>query len=459
MPKYDFDLFVIGGGSGGVRAGRMAAGRGVRVGIAEEYRYGGTCVIRGCVPKKLFVYASHFSEEFEDAAGFGWHVGARRFDWPTLIANKDKEIARLSALYERGLSNAGAEIIHSRAELRDPHTVHLLAENRTVTADKILIATGGWPSLPEIPGIAHAISSNEAFHLAQLPRRVMVVGGGYIAVEFAGIFHGLGVETKLLYRGAELLRGFDMDIRTMLRREMAKKGLDVRVNANPAKIEKREGVLFVTLEDGAVIETDCVMCATGRIPNIAGLGLEAAGVSVNARGAIAVDAWSHTNVENIWALGDVTDRVNLTPVAIHEAMCFVSTVFGGRPLPVDHELIPTAVFSQPGIGTCGLTEEAARQRYKNIDIYKADFRPMKHTLSGRDERMLMKLIVDAGSGKVVGCHILGADAGEIIQSLGVAIKMGATKADFDATMAVHPTAAEEFVTMREKWTPPAQVAE
>jgi len=455
MPEYDFDLFVIGGGSGGVRAGRMAAGHGVRVGIAEEFRYGGTCVIRGCVPKKLLVYASHFSEEFEDAAGFGWHLGERRFDWPTLIANKDREIARLSAMYERGLNTAGATIIHSRAELRDAHTLHLSTENRTVTADKILIATGGWPSLPKIPGIEHAITSNEAFHLAQLPRRVMVVGGGYIAVEFAGIFNGLGVETKLVYRGAEILRGFDMDIRTMLRREMAKKGLEVRVNANPAKIEKRGDALLVTLEDGAVIETGCVMYATGRKPNIAGLGLDAAGVAVNAQGAIAVDEYSHTNVENIWALGDVTDRVNLTPVAIHEAMCFVSTVFGGKALPVDHELIPTAVFSQPGIGTCGLTEEAARQRHKNIDIYKADFRPMKHTLSGRDERMLMKLIVDADSDRVLGCHILGADAGEIIQSLGVAIKMGATKADFDATMAVHPTAAEEFVTMREKWTPPA----
>ena len=451
MANYDFDLFVIGGGSGGVRAGRMAAGRGLKVGIAEEFRYGGTCVIRGCVPKKLFVYASHFSEDFEDAAGFGWQVGARRFDWPTLIANKDKEIARLSALYERGLNNAGAQIIHSRAELRDAHTIHLSTENRTVSADKILIATGGWPSVPEVPGIEHAITSNEAFHLPQLPRRALVVGGGYIAVEFAGIFHGLGVETKLLYRGAEILRGFDMDIRTMLHREMAKKGLEVRLSANPARIEKYGDSLIVTLEDGATIETDCIMYATGRKPNIAGLGLDAAGVAVNAKGAIAVDEYSHTNVENIWALGDVTDRVNLTPVAIHEAMCFVSTVFGGKPLPVDHELIPTAVFSQPSIGVCGLTEEAARQRFKHIDIYKAEFRPMKHTLSGREERMLMKLIVDADNDKVLGCHILGADAGEIIQCLGVAIKMGATKADFDATMAVHPTAAEEFVTMREKW--------
>lgn len=452
MAKYDYDLFVIGGGSGGVRAARMAAGQGVKVGIAEEYRYGGTCVIRGCVPKKLFVYASHFSEEFEDAAGFGWTVGERQFDWPALIANKDREIARLSALYERGLQNAGAEIIRARATLRDAHTIHLSTDNKTVTADRILIAAGGWPALPSIPGIEHAITSNEAFHLPQLPRRILVVGGGYIAVEFAGIFHGLGVETTLVYRGAEILRGFDMDIRSGLRQEMMRKGIDVRVNANPAKIEKRGDALIVPFQDGAVIETDSVMYATGRKPNIRGLGLEAAGVAVNARGAIAVDEYSHTNIENIWALGDVTDRVNLTPAAIHEAMCFVSTVFGGRPLPVDHELIPTAVFSQPSIGVCGLTEEDARSRYSRIDLYKAQFRPMKHTLSGREERMLMKLIVDADSDRVLGCHILGPDAGEMIQCLGVAIKMGATKADFDATMAVHPTAAEEFVTMREKWS-------
>ena len=452
MAKYDYDLFVIGGGSGGVRAARMAAGHGVKVAVAEEFRYGGTCVIRGCVPKKLFVYASHFSEDFEDAAGFGWRVGERKFDWPALIANKDREIARLSALYERGLQNAGAEILHSRATLRDAHTIHLSTEDRLVTAEKVLIATGGWPSLPRIPGIEHAITSNEAFHLPQLPRRVLVVGGGYIAVEFAGVFHGLGVETTLVYRGAEILRGFDMDIRSALRQEMMRKGIDVRLNANPARIDRHGDALKVTFEDDSVIACDCVMYATGRAPNIKGLGLEAAGVALNARGAIAVDEYSHTNVENIWALGDVTDRVNLTPVAIHEAMCFVSTVYGGLPLPVDHELIPTAVFSQPSIGVCGLTEEDARRRYSRIDIYKAQFRPMKHTLSGREERMLMKLIVGADSGRVLGCHILGPDAGEMIQCLGIAIKMGATKADFDATMAVHPTAAEEFVTMREKWS-------
>ena len=452
MTKYDYDLFVIGGGSGGVRAARMAAGHGVKVAIAEEFRYGGTCVIRGCVPKKLFVYASHFSEDFEDAAGFGWRVGERRFDWSALIANKDREIARLSALYERGLQTAGVDILRSRATLRDAHTIHLSADGRVVTAGRILIATGSWPALPRIPGIEHAITSNEAFHLPQLPRRIVIVGGGYIGVEFAGIFDGLGVETVLVHRGAEILRGFDMDLRSGLRQEMMRKGIDVRVNATPASISRQADAFQVNLEDGSTIESDCVMYATGRTPNTKGLGLEAAGVALNARGAIEVDEYSHTNVENIWALGDVTDRVNLTPVAIHEAMRFVSTVFGDKPLPVDHELIPTAVFSQPSLGTCGLTEEDARKRYERIDIYKAQFRPMKHTLSGREERMLMKLVVDGESGRVLGCHILGPDAGEMIQCLGIAIKMGATKTDFDATMAVHPTAAEEFVTLREKWS-------
>lgn len=452
MTKYDYDLFVIGGGSGGVRAARMAAGHGVKVAIAEEFRYGGTCVIRGCVPKKLFVYASHFSEDFEDAAGFGWRVGERRFDWSALIANKDREIARLSALYERGLQTAGVDILRSRATLRDAHTIHLSADGRVVTAGRILIATGSWPALPRIPGIEHAITSNEAFHLPQLPRRIVIVGGGYIGVEFAGIFDGLGVETVLVHRGAEILRGFDMDLCSGLRQEMMRKGIDVRVNATPASISRQADAFQVNLEDGSTIESDCVMYATGRTPNTKGLGLEAAGVALNARGAIEVDEYSHTNVENIWALGDVTDRVNLTPVAIHEAMRFVSTVFGDKPLPVDHELIPTAVFSQPSLGTCGLTEEDARKRYERIDIYKAQFRPMKHTLSGREERMLMKLVVDGESGRVLGCHILGPDAGEMIQCLGIAIKMGATKTDFDATMAVHPTAAEEFVTLREKWS-------
>jgi len=452
MTKYDYDLFVIGGGSGGVRAARMAAGHGVKVAIAEEFRYGGTCVIRGCVPKKLFVYASHFSEDFEDAAGFGWRVGERRFDWSALIANKDREIARLSALYERGLQTAGVDILRSRATLRDAHTIHLSADDRVITAGRILIATGSWPALPRIPGIEHAITSNEAFHLPQLPRRIVIVGGGYIGVEFAGIFDGLGVETVLVHRGAEILRGFDMDLRSGLRQEMMRKGIDVRVNATPASISRQADAFQVNLEDGSTIESDCVMYATGRTPNTKGLGLEAAGVALNARGAIEVDEYSHTNVENIWALGDVTDRVNLTPVAIHEAMRFVSTVFGDKPLPVDHELIPTAVFSQPSLGTCGLTEEDARKRYERIDIYKAQFRPMKHTLSGREERMLMKLVVDGKSDRVLGCHILGPDAGEMIQCLGVAIKMGATKTDFDATMAVHPTAAEEFVTLREKWS-------
>ena len=455
MADYDYDLFVIGGGSGGVRAARMAASHGAKVGVAEEYRYGGTCVIRGCVPKKLFVYASHFHEDFEDAAGFGWQVDGAHFDWSTLIANKDREIARLSGIYENLLRNAGTEFFHSRAELRDPHRIHLVAEEREITAERILIAVGGWPSMPEIPGIAHAISSNEAFHLDSLPARMIVVGGGYIAVEFAGIFQGLGVATSLLYRGPEILRGFDQDVRTHLHTQMRKKGIDVRVNTNPASIEKTAGGFRVTMEDGSVTETDLVMYATGRSPKIDGLGLENAGVAVAKSGAIIVDDYSHTNVPSIWAIGDVTDRVNLTPVAIHEAMCFVATEFAGNPTTIDHALIPTAVFSQPPIGTCGMSEQEARAQYGDVDIYKSTFRPMKHTLSGRDEQSLMKLIVDPVSDKVLGCHIVGPDSGEMIQCLGVAIKMGASKAQFDATMAVHPTAAEELVTMREKWVPKA----
>ncbi len=455
MAEYDYDLFVIGGGSGGVRAARMAASHGAKVGVAEEYRYGGTCVIRGCVPKKLFVYASHFHEDFEDAAGFGWQVARTQFDWPTLIANKDREIARLSGIYESLLRNAGTEFFHSRAELRDPHRIYLVAEEREVTAARILIAVGGWPSLPEIPGIEHAITSNEAFHLERLPGQMLIVGGGYIAVEFAGIFQGLGVATSLLYRGREIMRGFDQDVRTHLHTQMAKKGIDVRVNTNPAAIEKTADGYRVTMEDGTVSETDLVMYATGRTPKIDGLGLENAGVAVAKSGAIIVDDYSHTNVPSIWAIGDVTDRVNLTPVAIHEAMCFVATEFADNPTAVDHALIPTAVFSQPPIGTCGMSEEEARAQYGDVDIYKSSFRPMKHTLSGRDEQSLMKLIVDPSSDRVLGCHIVGPDSGEMIQCLGVAIKMGASKAQFDATMAVHPTAAEELVTMREKWVPEA----
>ena len=449
---YDYDLFVIGAGSGGVRAARMAAATGVKVGICEEYRVGGTCVIRGCVPKKLLVYASHFPEEFEDAAGFGHTVRGSDFSWATLIANKDKEIDRLNGIYIRNLENSGVEIIQSRGELIDNHTVKLIGEDRTVTAETILIATGGAPTKPEgVPGIEHAITSNEAFHLDDLPGSVIVVGGGYIAVEFAGIFNGLGSETRLLYRGPEVLRGFDDDIRSMLHQEMEKKGITVQTETNITAIEKNaDGTLTATLTDGTAATADCIMYATGRAPLVDGLGLEAAGVDTEENGAIVVDRYSRTSQQNIFAVGDVTDRVNLTPVAIKEGMAFVETVYNDNPTAPDHMLIPTAVFSQPSIGTAGLTEEEAlAQSGGQLDVYKSTFTPMKHTLSGSDEKMMMKLLVDRSDDKVLGCHILGPEAGEMIQCVGIAIKMGATKAQFDQTVAVHPTAAEELVTMRE----------
>jgi len=453
MSDYDYDLFVIGGGSGGVRAARIAAGYGARVGIAEEYRYGGTCVIRGCVPKKLFVYASHFAEAFEDAVGFGWTTKKVEFDWPTLIANKDAEIDRLNKVYMKNLEAAGVELHHCRAELRDAHSVRLIGEERHVTAKYILIATGGVPNIdPGLPGVEHVITSNEAFHLDQLPERIVVAGGGYIAVEFAGIFNGLGVDTTLLYRGEKILRGFDEDVRDHLTAEMKKKGVDIICGEVFSKIEKKEGVLHGTLTNGEVIEADQIMFAIGRAPYTDGLGLEHAGVELKANGAIKVDEYSKTSIDHIYAVGDVTDRVALTPVAIREGHAFADTVFGGKDVKVNHGLIPTAVFSQPEIGTVGLTEAQARERFGEVDIYKSTFRPMKHTLSGRDERMLMKLIVEPKSDKVLGCHIMGPDAGEMAQLLGISLKMGATKADFDATIAVHPTAAEELVTMRTKWS-------
>lgn len=456
MSKYDYDLFVIGAGSGGVRASRMAAQFGAKVAVAEEYRVGGTCVIRGCVPKKLFVYASHFAGEFEDAAGFGWTVGETKFSWETLVANKDREIDRLNGIYIRNLEKAGVEIIASRAVLKDAHTVHLVAEGRDVTAGKILIATGATPFKPHtVAGIEHAITSNEAFHLPELPRRAIVVGGGYIAVEFAGIFNGLGVETTLLYRRDRILRGFDEDLRTGLTDEMRKKGLHLRLWAEIVSIERRGGSLRVTLKDGETVETDLVMYATGRVPNSSGLGLEEAGVAIRKNGAIEVDAWSRTSVPDIYAVGDVTDRANLTPVAIREGAAFAETVFNGNPTAVDHSIIPTAVFSQPEIGTVGLTEHEARERHEAVDIYKTTFRPMKHTLSGRDEKTLMKLVVDGESDRVLGVHLMGPGSGELIQAVGIAVTLGATKAQFDRTVAVHPTAAEELVTLREKWQPPA----
>jgi glutathione reductase (NADPH) len=453
MSELDFDLFVIGGGSGGVRAARIAAQHGARVGVAEEYRFGGTCVIRGCVPKKLLVYASRFRDEFEDAHGFGWSVGASRFDWPTLIANKDAEIARLEGIYRRNVERAGAQAFQTRATLADAHTVHLAADGRKVTAGKVLIATGGHPVVPAVPGAEHAITSNEAFHLPTLPESILIVGGGYIAVEFAGIFAGLGARTMLLYRGPKILRGFDDDLRAGVTEEMRKRGIDVRVITEVAAIEKAGSHLTVTLSDGGKVETGAVMFATGRAPNTGGLGLEAAGVKLGPLGEIEVDQWSQSSVPGIFAVGDVTNRINLTPVAIREGHAFADTQFGNRPTAVDHELVATAVFSTPEIGTVGLPEDAARTRYPRLDVYKARFRPMKHTLSGRDELMLMKLLVDGETDRVVGCHIMGPDAAEMVQVAAIALKMGARKADFDATMALHPTAAEELVTLRTKWVP------
>jgi glutathione reductase (NADPH) len=458
MSEFDFDLFVIGGGSGGVRAARVAALHGARVAIAEEYRFGGTCVIRGCVPKKLFVYASRFRDEFDDAEGYGWSVGGSSFDWPTLIANKDAEIARLEGIYRRNVERAGARVFQARATLADAHTVVLATDGRRMTARTILIATGGRPVVLDVPGAEHAITSNEAFHLPTLPRSILIVGGGYIAVEFAGIFAGFGVETILLYRGPKILRGFDEDLRDGLTEELLKRGIDVRVNAEVTAIAAGPSHYAVTLQDGGRIAADLVMFATGRAPNTNGLGLEAAGVKLGARGEIAVDRWSQSSVPSICAVGDVTDRLNLTPVAIREGHAFADTLFGNKPTAVDHELVPTAVFSTPEIGTVGLPEHVARQRHSRLDVYKARFRPLKHTLSGRDEIMLMKLLVDGDGGRVVGCHILGTDAAEMVQLAAVALKMGATKADFDAAMALHPTAAEELVTMRDKWLPPTRPA-
>ena len=448
---FDYDLFVIGAGSGGVRAARVASKYGAKVAVAEEYRVGGTCVIRGCVPKKLLVYASKFAEEFEDAIGFGWTSEKVSFDWSTLIENKDKEIDRLNKAYIRNLEGAGAELIMERAEVLNRNTVHL-ASGKKIIAKHILIATGAAPFVPRhLPGHELAITSNEAFHLEKLPRRICIVGGGYIAVEFAGIFHGLGVETILIYRGEQILRGFDHDVQSHLSAEMQKKGIEIRTRADVSKIEKSGDGVRVTLEDGAAFGAGHIMFATGRIPNVAGLGLENAGVELTPHYAVKVDEYSRTTADNIYAVGDVTNRVNLTPVAIREGQTFADNVFGGVDVKTDHTLIPTAVFSQPEIGTIGLTEAHARKAHAQIDVYKSTFRPMKHTLSGRDERMLMKLVVDGETDRVLGCHICGPDAGEMAQLLGISIRLGAKKSDFDATMAVHPTASEELVTMRDKW--------
>ncbi|MEP9348459.1 glutathione-disulfide reductase [Xanthobacter sp. KR7-225] len=451
MSSKQVDLFVIGGGSGGVRAARIAAQHGAKVMMAEEYRMGGTCVIRGCVPKKLFVHAGRYAHDLEDMAGFGWRVSGVEFDWLTLIANKDKEIARLEGLYRKNAEAAGVEIVASRAVVAGPTTVRIVATGAEIEARHILVATGAKPaSGPDIPGRELAITSNEAFHLPRFPERVLVQGAGYIAVEFAGLFRALGALTHLVFRGAQILRGFDDEVRAHLASEMVKQGIHLHAGATLAKIEAIAGGKKVTLSDGSAVEVDEVMLAIGRSPNTEGLGLEAAGVKLDAAGAVEVDAASRSSVPSIYAVGDVTDRVNLTPVAIREGHAFADTVFGGKPWSVDHSGIASAVFSEPEIGTVGLTEAGARAVCPKVDVYKTTFRPLKATLSGRDTRVFMKLVVDATDERVVGCHIVGEGASEMIQLAAVAIGMGARKSDFDRTVAVHPTAAEELVTMRTK---------
>jgi len=447
MGDFDFDLFVIGGGSGGVRAARMAAQTGARVAIAEEYRFGGTCVIRGCVPKKLMVYASHFAEAFHDAQGFGWTVGETRFDWSALIAAKDREIARLEGLYEKNVAAAGAEIFAMRATVADPHAVRL-ADGRVKSARHILIATGGHPVKPDIPGAALAITSNEIFHLEAQPRRILIVGGGYIACEFAGILNGLGSQVIQLYRGDLILRGFDDDVRAHVSDAMIARGVDIRHREDATAIERTNDGLRVALKSGGAVDVDAVLMATGRKPNTQGLGLEAAGVTLDRNGAVAVDGYSQSDIPSIYAVGDVTDRLALTPVAIREGAAFVETVFRANPTRADHTDVATAVFTQPEIGTVGLGEAQAREQGP-VEIYRAAFRPMLATLGGGGEKMLMKLVVAKDTRRVLGVHVVGHAAGEMIQLAGVAVKMGATKADFDRTVAVHPTAAEELVTMRE----------
>ena len=449
MEDTAFDLFVIGAGSAGVRAARMSAGFGARVAIAEAYRPGGTCVIRGCVPKKLLVYAAHYREDFEDARAYGW-TAQPEFSWPTLIANKNREIAQLEDFYRTLLKTSGVRLLEGRARLLDAHTVEVAG--RTYTAAHILVATGGWPTLPAIPGIEHCITSNEALELPELPRRVLVVGGGYVAAEFTGIFHGVGSEVILAYRGEQILRGFDLDVRQHLHQELLRKGVDIRLGCDVAGIERRpDGALearLVATGGTAMVVVDAVMYATGRHANTAGLGLESAGVKLRPDGAVIVDEYSRSTTENIFAVGDVTQRIALTPVAIREGAAVATTLYGGVATPADHVNVPHAVFSLPPVGVVGLGEAQARELFANVKIYKTTFRPLKYTLSGRNERTLMKLVVDADSQRVVGAHMVGPDAPEIIQAIAIAVKAGLTKRDFDVTVAVHPTAAEEFVTLR-----------
>ncbi len=455
---YDYDLITLGAGSGGTRASRVAGAYGAKVAVIEELREGGTCVLRGCVPKKLFIYGSHFLEEAHDAEGYGWSASDITHDWAKMVDTKNKELDRLHGIYVRLLENAGCDRIHGRGTIVDAHTVAV--GDRRLTAERILIAVGGWPSMPDVPGIEHAITSNEALDLRERPERIVVVGSGYIAVEFAGIFRAFGSTVDLVYRADKVLRGFDEDVRDVLTEEMTKKGINLRPGCLPDRIEKVGDEVHIHLNDGNTIVADAIMYATGRAPNTKGLGLEEVGVALKPNGAVAVDQDSRTSVPSIFAIGDVTDRVNLTPVAIMEGRCFAETFYNNNPMSPDHDNVPSAVFSQPPIGSVGLPEHEARAKYGEIDVYIAGFRPMKFTMTDNTERGMQKLIVDRATQKVVGAHMVGVDAGEIIQGIGIAVKMGATKADFDATVGIHPTAAEEFVTMREKRAEPqSQAAE
>ena len=445
---YDYDLFTIGGGSGGVRASRVAAQLGAKVAIAEERYLGGTCVNVGCIPKKLLVYASEFSEAFADSAGYGWTVGERRFDWPTLIEHKNREITRLNGVYEKVLVDNGVRILRARATLADAHTVIVGSERHS--ARYILLATGGWPSLPQIAGRGLAITSNEAFFLPRFPARAIVVGGGYIGVEFAGIFHGLGASVTLVHRGDMILRGFDDDLRTNLAAEMGKRGIELRLNREVERLERLDQGLCAAFDDGTSAQADLVMFATGRTPNTRELGLERAGVKLDDEGAVVVDEYSCSSVPHIYAVGDCTNRMQLTPVAIAEGQAAAQTLFSSTPRKPDYENVATAIFSQPNAATVGLTEAEARAAYSAVDVYKSSFRPLMATLSGRDEQVFMKLVVDRATDRVLGCHMVGAHAGEIVQGLAIALKCRATKSQFDATVGIHPTAAEEFVTMRNK---------
>ena len=456
---YDYDLFVIGGGSGGVRAARISAGYGARVALAEEYRMGGTCVIRGCVPKKFMVYASDYGRKLKEAAAYGWDIKAGEFDFPAFMANLHAEVDRLSGIYMSGQVNAGVDVFEERAEFVDAHTIKLTPSGKTITADKILIAVGGTPWRPtpeELPGVEHTITSDGVFQLKSLPKHMVIAGGGYIACEFAHVFAGLGVETCLVYRGETVLRGFDMDVRTAVHEGLKEAGVRVITNTVFESIEKTnkaEAPLHLKLTNGITLDADVIMMAVGRRPLIEGLGLDHAGVKIGERHEILVDEYSKTNVDNIFAVGDVTRRAELTPVAIREGHAFADTEFGGNARSFDHDMIPTAVFTQPEVGTVGLAEGEARRKYGKIDIYKARFRPMKNMLNGKMERVFMKLVVRHEDQVVVGAHIVSPDAGEMIQMLGIAVKMGATKQQFDETCAVHPTIGEEIVTMRTKWVP------